>query len=288
MIRTASRHDLPALRALFARSNDEPYDLAAVAEQKCFGDGFAGASTVRVFGEMQGAAVTCGKYVRLLIVDRDLRGRGIGTALLADAEARGTTVIAAEPGNYFTPGIGSDATQSFFRARGYAEKAATWNLTADLRVFASSSLRGVDDGDNSKTRRHEDSKPLIRPTHADAPRVLQFIEREFGRIWRFEAEAAFDTKLPQIFVTEEGGSITGFAVHDVNNRGLGFFGPTGVAKPMRGRGLGCQLLLSSLADLRRLGYDSAVIPWTDALDFYRKCSGAEPAHRFIAFEKPQP
>ena len=35
---------------------------------------------------------------------------------------------------------------------------------------------------------------------------------------------------------------------------------------MRGRGIGCQLLLASLADLRRLGYERAVIPWTDALD----------------------
>lgn len=280
MIRTASLPDLPALRALFARSSDEPYDLAAVAEEKCFGHGAAGAPTVRVFGGMEGALVTCGKYVRLLIVDRDARGRGIGSALLADAEARGTTVVAAEPGNYFTPGVSSEATQAFLRQRGYAEKATTWNLKASLRAGETWS--------SSMTRSLEDSKTPSRSRQADAPRVLQFVEREFGRIWRFEASKAFDTEIPQIFVTEEDGVLTGFAAHDVNNRGLGFFGPTGVAQSMRGRGLGCQLLLASLSDLRRLGYDSAVIPWTDALDFYRKCSGAKPAHRFIAFEKAQP
>jgi hypothetical protein len=37
--------------------------------------------------------------------------------------------------------------------------------------------------------------------------------------------------------------------------------------------------------MRRLGFSRAVIPWTDALEFYRKCSGAEPAHRFAAFAK---
>ena len=47
-----------------------------------------------------------------------------------------------------------------------------------------------------------------------------------------------------------------------------------------------QMPAGSIAD--RLGYARAVIPWTDAFDFYRKCSGAEPAHRFIAFAKPQP
>jgi GNAT superfamily N-acetyltransferase len=266
VIRSAHRDELPALRALLARANDAPYDLAAVAEEKCFGPGVSGEPRVRVYGDLQGVAVTCGRYVRILAVDRDARRRGIGSALLTDAEQHGATVIAAEAGNYFTPGVvdTDTATRRFLETRGYAEKAATHNLVAE-------------------TRRLEDSKTR-RPTHAEAEHVLTFIEREFGRIWRFEAARAFATELPQIFVTEEGGEITGFAVHDVNNRGLGFFGPTGVAKELRGRGLGCRLLLASLADLHRLGYARAVIPWTDALDFYRKCSGAEPANRFIAYE----
>ena len=112
--------------------------------------------------------------------------------------------------------------------------------------------------------------------------MLTFIEREFGRIWRFEAAKAFDRELPTLFIEEHDGEIAGFAAHDVNNRGLGFFGPTGVKKSLRGKGIGCRLLLASLADLHRLGYEKAVIPWTDALAFYAKCCGAEPAHQFIA------
>jgi GNAT superfamily N-acetyltransferase len=270
VIRTASLEDLPALRALFARANDAPYDLAAVAEEKAFGRGVSGEPAVRVLDDMHGAVVTCGKYVRILVVDRDQRRRGIGSALLEDAEARGATVIAAEAGNYFTPGIVDRdvATIAFLRARGYAETGFTHNLESPLPTSNVTAIR--------------------RPTHEESERVLDFIEKQFGRIWRFEAARAFDTDIPQVFIAEEGGAITGFAVHDVNNRGLGFFGPTGVAKAMRGRGLGCQLLLASLADLRRLGYPRAVIPWTDAFEFYRKCSGATLAHRFVAFAKTQP
>jgi GNAT superfamily N-acetyltransferase len=269
VIRTATDHDLPALRALFARANDAPYDLAPVAEEKCFGGGIAGAPTTRVFehdGALQGAAVTSGKWLRILAVDRDARRRGIGSALLADANA---TVIFAEPGNYFTPGVllTDENTRAFFRARGFEETQTTWNLDVDL-----DRIEGA----------------ATRPTHDDAERVLAFVEREFGRIWRFEAAKAFERDVPPAFISEANGAITGFAVHDVNNRGLGFFGPTGVAKSMRGKGIGCQLLLASLADLRRLGYARAVIPWTDALEFYRKCCGAKPAHRFVAFAKPQP
>lgn len=271
-VRAASADDLPALRELFARANDAPYDLAAVAEEKGFGAGIGGAPVTRVYeenGRILGAAVHCGKWLRVLIVDREARRRGIGTALLGDPE-----IIAAEPGNYYTPGVVMTdlGSRAFFRAHGFIETRYTWNLLSPLPA-----VRGERQGEG-----------LSRPSHADAPRVLDFIEAEFGRIWRFEAAKAFERDVPPAFITEDDGVITGFAVHDVNNRGLGFFGPTGVASSQRGRGLGCKLLLASLADLRRLGYAQAVIPWTDALDFYRKCSGAEPAHRFVALAKPQP
>lgn len=268
MIRTAWPHDLPALRALFARANDAPYDLAAVVEEKCFGRGVAGEPCVRVWGDMEGAVVTCGRYVRILAVDREARRRGIGTALLRDAEARGANVIAAEAGNYFTPGVVDSDTNSthFLHARGYIETRFTYNLHVAV------------------TDRFDDASAR-RPSHEESDRVLEFVESHFGRIWGFEARKAFETDVPHVFITEENGAITGFAVHDVNNRGLGFFGQTGVAKEKRGHGLGCRLLLASLADLHRLGYTRAVIPWTDAIDFYRKCCGAEPAHRFIAFAK---
>ena len=267
MIRTASPDDLPALRDLFARANDAPYDLAAVAEEKCFGRGFAGEPTVRVFGEMQGAVVTCGRYVRVLAVERQSRRRGIGSALLEDAEARGASVIGAEGGNYFVPGVVA-GQEELFRKRGYAAVAVTHNLEVDL-----AGLR-------------VDASPR-RATHADRERVLCFVGQHFGRIWRFEAEKAFARERPTLFFTEEAGAVTGFAAHDANNRGLGWFGPTGVAESMRGRGLGCALLLASLGDLRELGYARAVIPWTDALEFYRKCCGAEAAHRFVSYERRQ-
>jgi len=63
-----------------------------------------------------------------------------------------------------------------------------------------------------------------------------------------------------------------------------------VAQELRGRGFGRRLLLASLADLRRRGYRQAVIPWTDAIDFYRKSCGAEVAERFITLRRysPQP
>ncbi len=88
-----------------------------------------------------------------------------------------------------------------------------------------------------------------------------------------------------IFYAEDAGEIAGFSTHEANNRGLGFFGPTGVAEKFRGRGFGRRLLLASLADLRRLGYHRVVIPWTDAIEYYRKSCGARIDQRFVILRK---
>lgn len=259
MIRDASRADLPLLIDLLRDANDAPYDLARVAEEKCFGVGMHGEPRVRLWGDGEGVAVTCGKFLRILAVRRDARRQGIGQALLSDTDA---TVAAAEAGNYFTPGIvtSDENTIRFLKKRGFEETAQTQNLvTTQL--------------------------PSDIPADVKTGDVGEFIEKHFGRIWRFEASHA-----KTVFFVEEEGQVAGFSAHDANNRGLGFFGPTGVARQHRGKGLGRKLLLASLADMKRQGYEQAVIPWTDALDFYARSCGAEVAHRFVTLARyiPQP
>ncbi len=264
MISTATTADLDRLRALLAKANDAPYDLARVAEEKCFGSGSAGEPVVRVWGDFDGMSVTCGRSLRILAVDRAMRRRGIGSALLADAESRGARIAAAEPGNYFTPGIvDTDAASiALLQKRGWSEVSRTQNLV---------------------TTELPDSVPagVHRATHAGRERILEFIQSEFGRLWAFEAANAFHRDEPALFISESGGTIEGFSAHDCNNRGLGFFGPTGVAHPARGRGVGHRLLRASLADLRRLGCERAIIAWTDAVDYYRKGCHAAIESRFV-------
>jgi mycothiol synthase len=286
VIRTATHADLPRITALFANANDAPYDLAVVAEEKCFGAGVSGETTVSVFGDFDGVSVVCGKSLRILAVGRSQRWRGVGSALLRDAVSRGARIVAAEAGNYFTPGVVMTDTPAidFFTKRGFRETAKTYNMVAELGV--GSGEWGV--GEKNRTPPTA-SLPLptpqsplpIRVTAQTRERVLTFIENEFGRIWQFEASNAGDN----LFYVEVDGNIAGFAAHDANNRGLGFFGPTGVARAHRGRGLGAALLRASLADLHRLGYERAIIPWTDALEFYRKACGATVAAQFVTLAR---
>jgi len=264
MIRDASPADLAALRDFLVRANDAPYDIGPVAAEKCFGAGYAGTPRTRIFeeaGGIRGVAVTCGHALRILAVDRDHRRLRIGSALLRDAGSK-VRVVFAEAGNYFTPGIveQDEGTRAFFRHHEFLETRWTHNLEArDLPSEIPSTVQ--------------------RPTERE--RFLEFVQREFGTIWRFEAARAFDTEAPAAFWIPD----AGFTVHDVNNRGLGTFGPTGVARSQRGKGIGTQLLLASLADLRRMGHPRAIIPWTDAVEFYRKACGAVVTHRFVTMSR---
>jgi GNAT superfamily N-acetyltransferase len=261
MIRPATRADLPRITELLVRANDAPYDLARVAEEKCFGAGVAGQPDVRVYGDFAGISVTCGKWLRILAVDRAQRAQGIGTALLRDAEGRGASGIAAEAGNYITPGV-TEEQVPFFVKRGYKETARTQNLET--------------------TELPQDIPFGIRPTASgERPTVLAFIEKHFGRTWRFEASRGI------LFHAEDGGEIAGFAAHEANNRGLGFFGPTGVAVAHRGKRIGWHLLHACLADARRLGYQRVVIPWTDAVEYYAKACDAQVADRFVVLRKDE-
>ena len=249
--------ELDAIRDLLSRANDTQYDLGRVAAEKCFGRGVSGEPRVRMYGD-DGIAVTCGHYLRLLAVDRTRRAHGIGTALLRDAEAHGARIIGAEAGNYFVPGA-PEALIGFFR--GYHETARTQNLIASTAFDAPTTVR--------------------RAQHGERERVLDFIAKNFGTAWRFEAARAFEAEEPTLMLAEVDGNIAGFAAHEANNRGLGTFGPTGVAHAYRGRGIGRALLLASLADLRRLGYANAIIPWTDAIEFYHRACGASVSATFV-------
>ena len=254
MIRDAHPSDLLLIRDILRRANHAPYPVDPVAEEKCFAPGFSGATRSRLFDDA-GLAVTCGRHLRLIAVVPERRRQGIATALLADS---GASVAGAEAGNYFTPGVhdADRGTIAFFESRGFRETAETWNLHADTGtgVAADAAIRsGV------------------------TPPLVELVRREFGNIWAFEVARA------QNAFWIDG---IGFAALEANNRGLGTFGPAGIRKTDRGKGHGRLLLLAALAELARLGYREAVIPWTDALEFYRRSCGAKPAHRFVTLSRP--
>lgn len=264
--------DVAAVVASLAdRGNDAPYPLGPVIEEKCFSDGIAGRAELRIAMEDSdpaGLSVTCGRHLRLLVVDRARRGRGIGSRLLIDAEKRlaarhAAIDVAAEPGNYFTPGVREDdpSTLGFFLHRGYDVRGHAVSLSVALDGFA------VENG-------------IVQAQQAERDEILALAEQHFGAGWRFECARAFDVATPTVVIARRGSALAGFAAFEANNRGLGSFGPAGVIASERERGTGGRLARAALASLAALGFTRAIIPWVSDAAFYRKACGAVVDARF--------
>ena len=123
---------------------------------------------------------------------------------------------------------------------------------------------------------------IKRPIGPENYAVIEWISENFAKIWAGESENAFFRSPRSIFVATRGTELLGFACYDATAKG--FFGPTGVLKDERKKGIGAALLLSCLYAMRDEGYGYAIIGGVGPVDFYSKICGAtliEPVSRGI-------
>jgi mannose-1-phosphate guanylyltransferase len=203
-------------------------------------------------------ASTCAHAVQLLAVAPAARGRGVGSRLLdaalASIAATGAprARVLGLAGNYLAPGVDARAvdTLAWLARRGFAPRGEpVTNLLLDVRDNPRVSAATAD----AAAARVRAAGYVVRRAHRDEPALLAAIAAEFGGAWPFEVARALTAApgAPGVHVAlAPDGSYAGFAAHDGNNAGLGWFGPAGTWPAHRGRGLGEALLL---ACLRRRG-----------------------------------
>ena len=102
--------------------------------------------------------------------------------------------------------------------------------------------------------------------------ATDWVRRTFGAGWSSETAVAISRQPPACFLATESGRLIGFSCHEAIARG--FFGPTGVEKAARGKGIGHALLLASLLDLKSMGYAYAIIGDVGPSAFYERTVGA--------------
>lgn len=119
-------------------------------------------------------------------------------------------------------------------------------------------------------RQTEQSITIRRAIAPEKHHVTNWIRHHFSDFWVSETEVAFTRQPISCYIAThqptDQEQLIGFGVYDTT--ALGFFGPTGVSEPARGRGTGAALLLTCLYDMLQKGYGYAIIGGVGPVDFY--------------------
>jgi mycothiol synthase len=265
------------------------FDRAAeVAEVKLFGAAPSGEP--RAFGawrdgELVGVAAVGGTRIRVLAVVPSARGCGVGSGLLdacvAAARAAGATSLRTldQPGNYLAPGIDEHNAETigWLERRGWRRHGEPRsNVQIDVRDNPRvSAARAAELAQRAASRGYE-----VRRARRDEAALLAAVAAEFGGAWPFELARALDDESPGVHVATNAGAYCAFAAHDGNNRGLGWFGPTGTWPAHRGNGLGEALLVACLVDVAE-HHAQCEVAWIGPRPFYDKVAGIAQDRRFV-------
>ena len=113
---------------------------------------------------------------------------------------------------------------------------------------------------------------IVRALSPNQYKVMDFIEKEFGRGWASETAAAFSRSPISCYIAVKDHEIVGFGCYDATC--LGYFGPTGVKESLRGLGIGKALLLKCLEGQREVGYGYSIIGDAGPVKFYERFCNA--------------
>ncbi|HEY4057237.1 MAG TPA: GNAT family N-acetyltransferase [Kofleriaceae bacterium] len=269
-----------------------------------------------------GVAAICANRIRVLAVIPWARKQGVGSALLTACEdaarANGATTLRTldQPGNYLAPGIDvrNTPTIAWLEKRGFARHGdERESVIIDVRDNPRVSRdRAEERADACRTKGYE-----IRRARPDEAELLHAVDAEFGGAWSFElvrslgvaakstalpgsslsspprslgtsaarfVSATMQTPIPAAHVALRGGSYCAFAAHDGNNRGLGWFGPTGTWPAHRGNGLGEALFLACLVDVAQ-EHSRCEVAWIGPRAFYEKVAGIVEDRHFVVLAR---
>lgn len=244
-------------------------------------------------------------WISALVVDPAEQGKGLGSALLDEALTHlrrfsaEPVGIGSDPSHFF-PGIpfGCRPALDWFTRRG----AIPGSPACDLATLEMASFEHPEAAQQAFSR-----EPGVeyRPLAEGEQEALQaFMRQEFPGRWAWEIDRHLEERgnLEDVMLALDGGQIVGFArIHGPWSArfGPGIYwaplfpgahggmGPIGVGAAQRGRGIGLGLLSSAIATLRDRGAQSAVIDWTQLVQFYG-IVGFRPWKWYITASLPAP
>lgn len=198
-------------------------------------------------------------WINLMFVAEEDRRRGVGSALLGEAERRlsalgatRVTLAAYSPG-YFFRGVDTRAypeAQPFFEAHGYLPTEKSYPMARDLHAFA------LSEDARERERRALEAGYRIEPLdYARSLELLAFARDEFGGGWKGNClDALRDGSAHEriLVVIGPDDSIVGFCCRAIDGNPMRF-GPIGISSAHRNAGLGGVLLERAMLEMERRG-----------------------------------
>ncbi|WP_349880112.1 GNAT family N-acetyltransferase [Micromonospora sp. HUAS YX12] len=226
-------------------------------------------------------------HVDLVAVAPTDRRRGVGGALLAEAESRlgalgaSEVLLAGNPPHYAWPGIDVRYTPAVCAAQrlGYRQDRTAWNMTAEL-TEGSAALRSTEATEQRLAGR---GVTVRRAGSDDLPALAAFARSTFGGAWDGELAGSVGRPDAGVHLAERDGEILGFAAY--GSARPSWFGPMGTAPAAEGSGIGGVLLRRCLRDQAAAGITAAQIGWVGPVPFYSNAAGARIERVFFLYRK---
>jgi ribosomal protein S18 acetylase RimI-like enzyme len=210
--------------------------------------------------------------LNMFAVHKEYRRRGIGTDMLnslfsklKSLKRRKIRLMASIP-NYIWPGLDPRYTAAYFLLKklGFKrKKGERKNLVYKIPENL------------PEPRSKFENYRISRALYDDLDNLVDYIKHNHSGVWQIEATLSFaNDPCTTFLVKDEKGTVVGFASHSIGFPGS--FGPTGVLKELRGRGIGGALLKWCMKDLQDQGIKESIIRWVegDTMKFYSKSIGA--------------
>lgn len=213
-------------------------------------------------------------FIKGMIVDPSFQRQSIGSILLSEVLSRAKSLFPwkafvrfgdSAPG-FWTPGVDFRHTsmQFFLKKHGFKINGLRQNLIYPLSLFSGT------------PKKNKNGYTFERVQEKDFDALYQFVEAQFRLgVWPEETTLSYLNTPPTSFVAkDEKGTIVGWASHSIDFPGT--FGPTGVLKTLRGKGVGGELLKWCMWDLKEQKIPECIIRWVvgDTVKFYSKTLGA--------------
>ncbi len=177
-------------------------------------------------------------------------------------------VLHATPPHYIRPGIDlrETAVVSALLTAGWKPDQTIMNMTLELDSWEMK--QPVMDFGQYRIRR-------VIPE--DSSMLEEYLLSHWTDNWCRETMNGLENDPVSVFIAlcsaREHAAIVGFSAYEVNQV-EGSFGPTGVDPGHQGHGLGRELLVACLDDLKMLGRQRCEIGWVGPVAFYHNLSGA--------------